>query len=125
MRRNAAFVAKIVALVDDVPPHGQAQVLNAVRRAVAGVVIRRPPSQRVVDDTASQTLAPRSRGDVRWAAAGRDFPTVQLASGRAVSGEREWLEILDEADESLLRELHAALRGSAADDVDDDGPELD
>jgi hypothetical protein len=49
---------------------------------------------------------------------------VQLATGRAPSGEIEKPEILDEADESLLRELHAALRESAADDVHDD-PELD
>ncbi len=49
---------------------------------------------------------------------------MQLATGRALSGEIEGPEILDEADESLLRELHAALREAAADDVHDD-PELD
>ena len=123
MRTNATFVARVVALIDDVPEHGHAQVLAAVRRAVHALTARARPGQRAAGETRYETpsekVEPWTSGDVWWIAKGRDFPGVELRDGRVIAGEPAWRTALDEADADQLVELREVLR-EAADDIDDD-----
>jgi hypothetical protein len=130
MRANAAFVAKVVALVDPVPPHGQAEVLNAVRRAVAGVVTRGRPGQRAADAApakhSSETVPAWTPGDIFWAAKGREFPAVELRDGCVIAGgELAWNTALDEANADQLVELRDLLREPASDVVEPDDDDLE
>jgi hypothetical protein len=122
MRTHGPFVARVLALLDDVPEHKQAEVLRAVRGAVHAITARgRPPGQRAA--SAPSTIPPWSAGDIGLAAAGRDWPAVRLPDGRAVAGEFAWRAILADADANTLVALHAALRGAA--ESDDAEPDAD
>ncbi len=121
MRTNATFVARVVALIDDVPEHGHAQVLAAVRRAVHALTARARPGQRAAaaSEPSSEKVVPWTSGDVWWIAKGRGFPAVELRDGRVIAGESAWRTGLDEADADQLVELREVLR-EAADAIDDD-----